>query len=56
MSDEWSLSDLPELTAAADRLDALAETADLMDDEPTALSLRNRAALLRARAQSLLDD
>jgi hypothetical protein len=41
---------------AADRLDSLAETAELMGDDDGALRLRQRASTLRLRAMELLDD
>ncbi len=44
------------LAQMADRLDALAETAALMDDEAGAVRLRNHAARRRAEAMRLLDD
>lgn len=43
------------VSAAADRYDELAEVAELMGDEPTALGLRRDAARCRARAMALLD-
>lgn len=43
------------LGAAADRLDELADVAELMGDEPTALALRGDAARCRDRAMALLD-
>lgn len=43
------------LSATADRLDELADVAELMDDDPTALRLRGDAAWCRDRAMSLLD-
>ena len=43
------------LSSAADRLDELAEIADLMGDEPTALRYRDDAAHCRNRALALLD-
>ncbi len=41
---------------AADRLDELAETADLMGDTATALQWRERALAIRMQAMKLLDD
>lgn len=43
------------LQALADRLDSLAEVAELMDDEENALRFRRQAEDERARAMSLLD-
>jgi hypothetical protein len=43
------------LTAAADRLDALADTAELMDDTDAAFSWRAEASLCRMDAMALLD-
>lgn len=43
------------LSTAADRLDELAEVAELMGDEPTALRYRSDAAGYRDRALGLLD-
>ncbi|MEO6571548.1 MAG: hypothetical protein ABIO83_08365 [Ilumatobacteraceae bacterium] len=47
---------LPALLLAADRLDSLAETADLMDDDDGAVRFRCAAEELRLRAMALLDD
>jgi len=44
-----------DLTAASERLDELADTADLMGDEPGAARLRAAAASRRTAAMSLLD-
>lgn len=44
-----------ELVAVADRLDGLADTAELMGDDAGAHRFRGRAAALRARAMALLD-
>lgn len=43
------------LSSAADRLDELAEVAELMGDEPTALRFRGDAERCRDRALALLD-
>ena len=43
------------LSTAADRLDELAEVAELMGDEPTAMRFRSDAERYRDRALSLLD-
>lgn len=43
------------LSGTADRLDELAEVAELMGDDPTALRLRGDAARCRDRAMALLD-
>jgi hypothetical protein len=44
------------VTAAADRLDSLAETAELMDDPEGAVRLRDHAVALRMQAMEMLDD
>jgi hypothetical protein len=44
-----------ELAKAADRFDALAEIAELMDDDDGAARFRERAAHCRAEAMRLLD-
>lgn len=44
------------LAEMADRLDSLAETADLMGDEDCAARLRDHAAHRRGEAMTLLDD
>jgi hypothetical protein len=44
------------LADLADRLDALAEVADLMGDEAGAARMRSQAAARRLRALRLLDD
>lgn len=44
-----------ELVAAADRLDGLADTAELMGDDAGAHRFRDRAGALRVRAMALLD-
>ncbi len=43
------------LTDAAERLDELADVAELMGDEPTALRFRADAGRCRDRALALLD-
>ncbi len=43
------------LTDAAERLDELADVAELMGDDPTALRYRGDAARCRDRAMALLD-
>ncbi len=43
------------LSGTADRLDELADVAELMGDEPTALALRGDASRCRDRAMALLD-
>ena len=54
MDDEraWSVR---ELEKAADRLDALADTAELMGDDDGATRFRTGAARQRLRAMRLLD-
>jgi hypothetical protein len=44
------------VTATADRLDALAETAELMEDVDAAARLRDQAASLRMQGMEMLDD
>jgi hypothetical protein len=44
------------LSQVADRLDDLAEMAELMDDEATALGLRADGARCGRQAMALLDD
>lgn len=55
MDDEQS-TDLAGLQGAADRLDGLAETAELMGDSDGARRLRDAAATARLRAMKLLDE
>lgn len=43
------------LTETAERLDELADVAELMGDDPTALRFRGDAARCRDRALALLD-
>ena len=43
------------LTEAAERLDELADVAELMDDDATAARFRSDAARCRDRAMALLD-
>ncbi len=45
-----------ELARAADRLDALADTAELMGDDPGAARWRAQATSRRLRAMALLDE
>ncbi len=56
MDHEFQRCDVPALTRAADRLDALADTAELMGDEPGAARLRSDAQTRRLQAMELLDD
>lgn len=44
-----------DLATAADRLDELAETAELMGDDGAAHRFREHAAALRSQAMALLD-
>lgn len=44
-----------DMIAAADRLDGLAETAELMDDPANALRFRHQANELRTRSMGLFD-
>jgi hypothetical protein len=54
--DDERSTDLAGLQGAADRLDTLAETAELMDDSDSAQRLRDAAETARLRALKLLDD
>jgi hypothetical protein len=56
MESEAEGPDLLALASAADRLDALADTAELMGDEAGADRFRERASSCRMRAMKLLDD
>jgi hypothetical protein len=56
MSEETQPSTLIALVAAADRMDSLADVADLMDDRAGADRLRERSSSCRLRAMRLLDD
>ena len=49
-------TDARTLTSVAERLDALADTADLMGDERNAERFRSVAADCRSRAMDLLDE
>ena len=49
-------SAIPALARAADRLDELADTADLMGDTAGAVRLRDEARAHRMQAMHLLDD
>ena len=55
MDDERGEQFLRELMRAADRLEALAETAELMGDEDGAARFRTAASRQRLRAMALLD-
>lgn len=54
--DDLTMADVPALTKVAERLDELADTADLMGDEAHAGRLREAARGHRMRAMELLDD
>ena len=54
--DDEQNTDLAGLQGAADRLDALAATAELMDDSGGARRLRDAAETARLRAMKLLDE
>lgn len=56
MTDPLPRSAVPALTRAADRLDELADTADLMGDVEGATRLRGEARANRMQAMDLLDD
>jgi hypothetical protein len=55
MDDECRERSLRELESAADRLDALADTAELMGDDDGAARFRAEASQQRLRAMALLD-
>ena len=55
MDDESRERSLRELVSAADRLEALADTAELMGDDDGAARFRSEAAQQRLRAMALLD-
>jgi hypothetical protein len=55
VSDRLPAAAVPALTRAADRLDELADTAELMGDLAGAERLRNEALGTRMRAMELLD-
>lgn len=56
MTDPLPRSAVPALTRAADRLDELADTAELMGDADGAARLRDDARANRLQAMELLDD
>jgi hypothetical protein len=56
VTDPLPRSAVPALTRAADRLDELADTAELMGDAEGAARLRDDARANRMRAMDLLDD
>jgi hypothetical protein len=56
MSDESTEQDIAGLAATAERLDGLAETAELMGDPDAAGRLRDAASTARLHAMTLLDD
>ena len=45
-----------DLVGAADRLESLADTADLMGDDDAAIRFGRAASVLRLRAMALLDE
>jgi hypothetical protein len=55
MDDERRERFLRELVSAADRLEALADTAELMGDDDSAARFRADASTQRLRAMALLD-
>jgi hypothetical protein len=55
MDDEHRDRSVRELEKAADRLDALADTAELMGDDDGAARFRGEASERRLRAMALLD-
>jgi hypothetical protein len=56
MNDEAKRSDVQGHATTADRLDGLADVAELMDDVDGALRLRRQASELRVVAMRLLDE
>ena len=54
--DEQRTRIVDDLVATADRLDALAETAELMGDDGGVARFRSEASAMRIRAMTLLDD
>ena len=52
----FSDDDVARRTLTADRLDSLAETADLMGDPASATRFREQASTLRMEAMRLLDE
>jgi hypothetical protein len=56
MDRESQKQDAHRLGSTADRLDSLADTAELMDDPAGADRLRELASSCRLRAMTLLDD
>jgi hypothetical protein len=56
MDDEARERALRQLTAVADRLESLADTAELMGDDDGAARFRAEASQRRLRAMALLDD
>ncbi|HSJ90761.1 MAG TPA: hypothetical protein VK917_01760 [Ilumatobacter sp.] len=56
MSDRLPPSAVPALALAADRLDDLADTAELMGDPDGAARLRGEARAHRMQAMELLDE
>jgi hypothetical protein len=56
VDDEFRRRDVRVLVRAADRLDSLAETAELMGDGSGADRLRTEASSRRLQAMALLDD
>jgi hypothetical protein len=56
MEDERRRPSLRELVSAADRLEELADTAEIMGDEDGAVWFRARASQRRLEAMALLDE
>jgi hypothetical protein len=56
VNDEAHRNDVQGRADTADRLDGLADVAELMDDDDGALRLRRQAAELRVAAMRLLDE
>ncbi len=56
VTEQADRNDVQGHTATADRLDGLADVAELMDDTDGALRLRRQASELRVAAMRLLDE
>jgi hypothetical protein len=56
MDDERRMQLVQDLVTTAERLEGLAETADLMGDDGGVARFRSEASTIRMRAMALLDD
>jgi hypothetical protein len=56
VTEQADRNDVRNHTATADRLDGLADVAELMEDTDGALRLRHQASELRVAAMRLLDE